>query len=350
MEQNGAGKPTILKILTGIPIPTSGNIQISGKITGLFELGTGINPELSYKDKLMPKSKRKYNYISVVTPSFNQGVFLEETISSVLSQEGDFFIDYIINDGGSTDDSPSIILKYEKLLKENCGVIEKRGLQYFVNKNNNFKWNNCSGISYRWVSQKDKGQTDAINKGFQIATGDILAYINSDDVYSPHTFKKIFQVDWDKTDFTYGKGMWIAEKGQPLMLYPTFKPTKYSLFFQCTLCQPTVFIKKETYENMGCFSTEYHCIFDYEYWMRAIFNNKKFYYLNSLLAKSRMYFANKSLLGEDTVKKEASLLHRKYYHKSRVELNKLWLWINKKTVHKKTVRDVLRLKTLLDQN
>ena len=84
------------------------------------------------------------------------------------------------------------------------------------------------------MSQKDKGQTDAINKGFQIATGDILAYINSDDVYSPHTFKKIFQVDWDKTDFTYGKGMWIAEKGQPLMLYPTFKPTKYSLFFHGT--------------------------------------------------------------------------------------------------------------------
>jgi hypothetical protein len=101
---------------------------------------------------------------------------------------------------------------------------------------------------------------------------------------------------------------------------------------------------------MGCFSTEHHCIFDYDYWLRAVLNNKKFYYLNSLLAKSRMYLANKSLLEEDTVKKEAALLHIKYYHESRLKLNKLWLWINKIIVHKKTAWDVLRLKTLLDQN
>ncbi len=109
--------------------------------------------------------------ISIVTPSYNQGQFLEETIRSVLLQ-GYPNLEYIIMDGGSTDDSVEIIKKYEP-------------------------W-----LSY-WVSQKDDGQADAINKGFQKATGEIMAYINSDDVYLPYSlslvallFQQFYGVDW----------------------------------------------------------------------------------------------------------------------------------------------------------
>jgi glycosyltransferase involved in cell wall biosynthesis len=105
--------------------------------------------------------------VSIVTPSFNQGVFIEETIASVLSQQGDFYLDYIIMDGGSTDDSVEIIKKYDRLLREGSWPVA------------------CRGIAYRWTSGKDAGQADAINKGFAIAAGEILGWLNSDDTYLP---------------------------------------------------------------------------------------------------------------------------------------------------------------------
>ena len=81
----------------------------------------------------------------------NHGRFIEDTIKSVLNQEGDFYIDYIIMDGGSTDNSVEIIKKNEQLLKEGKWPIK------------------CRGIEYRWASEKDRGQSDAINKGFRVA-------------------------------------------------------------------------------------------------------------------------------------------------------------------------------------
>lgn len=109
--------------------------------------------------------------ISIITPSYNQGKYIEETIRSVLMQ-GYPNLEYIIMDGGSTDESVEIIKKYEP-------------------------W-----LTY-WASEKDEGQSDAINKGFQRANGEIMAYINSDDVYMPYTFSLIARlfrqfkdIDW----------------------------------------------------------------------------------------------------------------------------------------------------------
>src|SRR5215211_5038115 len=97
--------------------------------------------------------------LSVVTPSFNQGKFLEQTILSVLSQNHEQ-LEYIIIDGGSTDESVEIIKRY------------------------------ADRLAY-WVSEKDRGQVHAINKGLEHVTGDILAFINSDDVYLPGTFNAV---------------------------------------------------------------------------------------------------------------------------------------------------------------
>src|SRR5208282_2106780 len=99
------------------------------------------------------RGKKVYPKISIVTPSFDQGQYIEEAIKSVISQEGDFFIDYIVVDGGSTDNSAEIAKKYGTLLDVG-------------------KWPvRCRGIRYRWISEKDRGQSDAINKGFRVAEG-----------------------------------------------------------------------------------------------------------------------------------------------------------------------------------
>src|SRR5688500_3818909 len=91
--------------------------------------------------------------ISIITPTYNQGHFIEQTIQSVIEQDYPN-LEYIIIDGGSTDDTLSVIKKYEKY------------------------------ISY-WISEKDKGQSEAINKGFKKATGDVVNWLNSDDYYEP---------------------------------------------------------------------------------------------------------------------------------------------------------------------
>ena len=119
------------------------------------------------------KSTPPFPVITVVTPSFNQGEFLAETMESVLSQAGNFIIDYIIVDGGSTDNSVAILKHYDELLQ-------------------NGEWPTaCQKISYRWLSENDKGQTDALKKGFVMAKGEILAWLNSDDTYLPGTVQTV---------------------------------------------------------------------------------------------------------------------------------------------------------------
>src|SRR3989442_14278812 len=127
-----------------------------------------------------------YPKISVVTPSYNQGSYLEKTILSVLNQEYPN-IEYIVIDGGSTDNSLDIIKKYEKYLKY-------------------------------WVSEQDRGQSHAINKGLSHATGDLLAWLNSDDYYMPRalrTFATMAITNPEASAFV-GTGRVIDETGNIL--------------------------------------------------------------------------------------------------------------------------------------
>lgn len=256
--------------------------------------------------------------ITVITPSLNHGEFLEETIRSVISQEGKFRIDYIIMDGGSKDDSLLIIKKYESLLRDELWPV------------------NCDGINYRWQSEPDNGQADAINKGFALATGDILGWLNSDDSLLPGALQKIATINWNKYGLCYGQGRWIANDGTYIADYPTFKPNKYSLYIRCTLCQPTVFLAKETLDRLGSLSLEYNLAFDYEYWLRAVFSKEKFKRIGTHLANSRMYFGNKSLTIGRAAEWEAWKLRTFFY--GEVLLNRILLATYRYTIEKKTLR------------
>jgi glycosyltransferase involved in cell wall biosynthesis len=171
---------------------------------------------------------------SIVTPSYNQGRFLEEAIRSVLGQKGDFHIDYIITDGGSTDDSVEIIKKYERLLADGKLQI------------------GCRGIRYRWVSEKDKGQADAIEKGFALTSGDIGAWLNSDDVYfNDEVFAAVARYfNSEDIDLLIGNGILIDRGGNFIGNYQTEKiDIKELIFLDYHILQPSAFLRLEYFKK-----------------------------------------------------------------------------------------------------
>lgn len=202
--------------------------------------------------------------ISIAIPSYNQARFLRATLESVLSQDhGD--CEVLVYDGGSTDESLEILSSYKDEIQ--------------------------------FVSEKDDGQADAINKGLQRATGDILAYLNSDDVYFPHTLRRVTQYFEAHSECLalYGDAWHLYEDGSIMEPYYT-EPWSYPRLLQvCFLCQPAVFWRREVMERFGLFDSTLRYALDYDYWLR-IGREVDFHYLEgSYLAGSRLHRNTKTL-------------------------------------------------------
>jgi hypothetical protein len=209
-----------------------------------------------------------------VTPSFNQGVFLEETIRSVLLQ-GYPNLEYIVMDGGSTDSSVEIIRKYE------------------------------NHLAY-WTSQKDAGAADAIRHGFEKGTGTIMAYLNSDDLYLPGAMHHLVRrLQATGADVAYGNTYWIDEETQVLAerRQTPFSRLAY-LYGAADLQQPATFWTKRIYEIAGGMDASFHCAFDTDLFARFIPKGAKFCHLRRFVACARVQHAQKTELLFDTCKKE----------------------------------------------
>lgn len=218
--------------------------------------------------------------VSIITPSYNQGVYLEDAIRSVLSQEGDFYLDYIIQDAASTDNSVSIIKKYDGLLK-------------------NKKWQiKCKGIEYRWSSKKDKGQADAIKKGFYMAKGEILAWLNSDDVYEPLAIKKALDAFSRNPDaaMAYGRSYYIDANGDEKGEYPAspFDMKKLAVFN--FISQPSVFFRRKAYEKSGMINEKLRYAMDYDLWIR-LSTQGSVVFIDEPLSRYRMHEESKTMSG-----------------------------------------------------
>ncbi|PQP33249.1 glycosyltransferase [Desulfobacteraceae bacterium SEEP-SAG10] len=210
--------------------------------------------------------KSQYPRVSIVTPSFNQGRFLEETIISVLDQ-GYPNLEYIIIDGGSSDNSVSIIKKYEYHL------------------------------SY-WVSENDRGQTHAINKGFNKCTGDILHWLNSDDVLLPCSLDLVaeFFEQHPDIDCLIGDLEVINSKGQSLTLKKAIPfDFKTALYTSCLVPQPSTFFTRRAWEKTGYLDISLHYQMDFEYFLRMAKAGIKFGLLNKPLAKFRLHEDSKTV-------------------------------------------------------
>jgi glycosyltransferase involved in cell wall biosynthesis len=220
--------------------------------------------------------------ISIVTPSYNQAAFLEQTIRSVLEQNYPN-LEYIIIDGGSTDGSVDIIRKY----------IDK--------------------LAY-WVSEKDEGHADALNKGFRRATGEIAAFLNSDDLYCPGVLKDIaetFMADKD-VDFVFGNRITVDENGRTLR---DDRHTRFSfaalVLYGMIVSQPATFWKRELFEKYGYFSREYFFSFDYEFFCR-IGAHIKAKHIRKHLAKFRRHTTSKTCTVSDVGWKDNVRIHETY--------------------------------------
>ncbi|MBP2134452.1 glycosyltransferase involved in cell wall biosynthesis [Methanomicrobium sp. W14] len=202
--------------------------------------------------------------VTVVTPSYNQGKFIEETILSVLNQDYPN-IEYIVMDGGSTDETLEVLKKY------NGRIV--------------------------WFSEKDNGQTDAINKGLRMAKGEILAYLNSDDTYLPGAVSRAVNYFRENPDakLLYGEGYHITAEGEVIERYPT-EPFDFNRLAEtCYICQPTTFWKREVIETVGLFDDKLQFCMDYDYWIRVAEEYGGFDYLPEYLANSRFYQETKTM-------------------------------------------------------
>ena len=242
--------------------------------------------------------------ISIVTPSFNQGEYLEETIKSVISQEGDFYIDYIIMDGGSTDNSVDIIKGYAERV-------------------NHDQWERkCLGIEMKWFSEKDFGQTDAINKGFKLARGNIVSWINSDDMFFPGSFSVVMDhfTHNPDDDFVFGDGDVIDGNGT-LQWEWLSRPYDLKLLksyhflwndFTNYIMQQATFWRRSVFDKIGLLDDSFHYAMDIEYWIRAGDKGLKLSHVPKKLGSFRMITGTKSLSSTTAFWPDSLEIFRRY--------------------------------------
>lgn len=215
--------------------------------------------------------------LSIITPSFNQAAYLEKTITSVLSQNLMDF-EYVVIDGESKDNSLEIITKYADQLAG-------------------------------WVSEKDKGQADGINKGAARTSGEIIGWINSDDYYLPGAFKKAvrFFETHPEVDLLYGDVISINGAGEMINVMRFANYSVEDLMTFRVISQPGVFFRRRAWDAAGGMDPAYHFLLDHHLWLR-IAAQGKIAYIPEPLAAARFYPEAKNRAHPEAFGKEAYAL------------------------------------------
>lgn len=245
--------------------------------------------------------------VSIITPSFNQARFLERTMQSVFAQDYPR-IEYIVVDGGSTDGSVDVIKQYQSRLA----------------------W---------WVSEQDKGQTDAINRGFNRATGDILAWLNSDDTYNPQAVSEAvkFLVENPEVALVYADCNFVDEEDRLIGKFKSAQ-TDYRRLREgyVHIPQQTMFFRAKYWKELGPLDPSFYFAMDYDLWTRIAAKAPFKYLPGRVWANFRIHTTSKTNVGDERGWQEMlrvhyrdggsffSLLVAKYY--LRKIIGPLWKW------------------------
>lgn len=201
---------------------------------------------------------------SIVTPSFNQGEFIERTLQSVATQQG-VELEHLVFDGGSGDGTVAVLERFRP--------------------------------SPRWTSEPDAGQAAAVNKGIRAGSGDVIGWLNSDDVYCAGALARVaaFLERFPQVDVVYGMADHIDRDDRAFEPYPTEPWNFERLASRCFICQPAAFFRRRVVEAHGMLDERLRFCMDYEYWIRLAQRGARFSYLEEKLAGSRLYPETKTL-------------------------------------------------------
>lgn len=236
-----------------------------------------------FDEKTILNKSTSYPKVSIVTPCYNGAQFLEKTILSVLNQNYPN-LEYIIIDGGSTDGSVAIIKRYKKYL------------------------------AY-WISEKDNGMYEAINKGLKKANGEILAYLNSDDLYYPGTIQTVVEYFKRHPDagLIYGDCDFIDSEAHVLYRYrfPAFNWRRFIVLNWSSIPQEASFWRYEVHKVTGYFNPEFKIVGDFEFYIRV---GKHFTidHLKKVIAMRRLHKKSLTSNWRARSREEKKRIHRQY--------------------------------------
>lgn len=229
--------------------------------------------------------------VSIVTPSFQQGEFIERTLQSVSMQSG-AEIEHVVFDGGSSDDTVAILQRWSDRV--------------------------------RWRSEPDRGQTHAVNKGIDATDGDIIGWLNSDDIYYAAAVERVvafFAANPD-VDVVYGLADHIDENDVSFEDYPTTDWDFKKLQKACFICQPAAFFRRSALTRYGMLDESLRYCMDYEFWLRLGNAGARFAHLQHKLAGSRLYATNKTLGSRVAVHAEINDVMKRLFGR----VPDRWLW------------------------
>ena len=225
----------------------------------------------------------RYPKISIVTPSYNQGRFIEDSIQSVLNQNYPNF-EHIIIDNQSTDETIEVLKKYDHM------------------------------PHLKWISEPDEGQTDAINKGFKMASGDIVAWLNADDYYLPSTFQSVAKYYQKKGfEILYGQCVFVDENKKKLRIKREHS-FNYGvlLYYGCYIPSTATFFNRRILDSGNFLDPSYMVTMDYEYFVRLYTLGYRFDFLSQVLAAFRWHKRNISVIYSEKRREERLRVQHMY--------------------------------------